>query len=88
MDWGQIKSGIMDRFLTAVAMLAVGWFLGTTETTQIKNDVRDLAKQQKDWEEQAKPRRAFLGDVANRTEYMCARDAECRARFQPLQVPE
>ncbi len=84
MDWGQIKSGIMDRLLTAVAMLAVGWFLGTSETSQIKSDLRDMQGELT----KSTPRRNYLGDVGNRTEFLCNESKPCRARFQPLQVPE
>ncbi len=88
MEQPPIWKGIVDRALAALATGAVGWFLATSDMGQTKSDVRDLRAEVAAWKAQSTPRRTYLGDVGNRTEFLCNQSKECRARFQPLQVPE
>ncbi len=88
MDWGAVKNGLVQTALATMFAGAAGYLFGTSQTAQIANDVREMRTDMKTWRDQSIPRRTYLGDVGNRTEFLCNQSPQCRARFQPLQVPE
>ena len=88
MDWERIKTRLIDQTMAGIAMLAVGWLLGTSETAALKNRQTEMQTMVDRHERQLGMRRQFINDATSRIEYLCNKDAECRARFQPMQPPE
>lgn len=88
MDWERIKTRLIDQTLAGIAMLAVGWLLGTSETAALKNRQNEIKTMVDGHTALLASRRTFVTDAKDRIEYLCNKDAECRARFQPMQTPE
>lgn len=88
MDWERIKTRLIDQTMAGIAMLAVGWLLGTSETAALKNRQNEIKTMVERHEHMLVARRQFMNDSTGRVEFLCNYNAECRARFQPMQTPE
>lgn len=88
MDWTQIKTQAVWAILLSGATAAVGWMLGTSQSAQMVEKIERIAERQQHIEKMIDGRRQFMGDSVSRVEFLCNRDPDCRARFQPMQIPE
>lgn len=88
MDWDRVKTRLIDQAMAGIAMLAVGWLLGTSDSATIKNRQTEMQTMVDRHEHQLGMRRQFMNDATNRLEYLCNYNKDCRTRFQPMQTPE
>lgn len=88
MDWERIKTRLIDQTMAGIAMLAVGWLLGTSETAALKNRQHEMQMTVDRNTAQLNARRQFMNDTTGRLEFLCNYNADCRKRFQPMQTPE
>lgn len=88
MDWERIKTRLIDQTMAGIAMLAVGWLLGTSETAALKSHQIEMQTMVDRHERQLAQRRVFHNEVSARIEYLCNKDAECVVRFDPIITPE
>lgn len=88
MDWERIKTRLIDQTMAGIAMLAVGWLLGTSETAAIKSRQHEMQMMVDRNSAQLNARRQFMNDATGRIEFLCNYNKDCRARFQPMQTPE
>ena len=88
MNWEAIKTGLAQIALTALFAGTTGWLWGTSQTAQLVTRIDRLNDKLDRWEITAKGRREFMNDAGARVELLCNENHDCRARFQPMHVPE
>ena len=83
---------LRDNLAGIAAAALFAWIAGyaqgtnTTATIKARQDATDEVVKRNTT--QLNARRVFVTDAKDRIEYLCNKDAECRARFQPMQTPE
>ena len=88
MNWEAIKTGAVQAALTALFAGTTGYLFGTSQTAQLVTRIDRLSDKLDRWEVTAKGRREFMNDAGARVEMLCNDNKDCRARFQPMHVPE
>ena len=83
---------LRDNLAGIAAAALFAWIAGyaqgnnATATIKARQDATDEVVKRNST--QLNARRQFMNDATSRVEFLCNKDAECRARFQPMQTPE
>lgn len=88
MNWEQIKTNIASIGIVALLSIGIGYVLGTSQAAEMTRKIEKNAERLDRWDKTAEARRKFMNDAANRVEFLCSRDADCRNRFNAMEVPE
>ncbi|MGL5736605.1 MAG: hypothetical protein ACRCYS_17210 [Beijerinckiaceae bacterium] len=87
-DWGAIKTNLASGAIIAILASLAGFLLGTSQTAELTRQIEREQDRIDRIERTQEGRRRFVGETATRLEYLCNRDKECAARFDPMNVPE
>ena len=99
MNLKDVSGKVVEYIVLAILALGLGYVFGNSEAIQqkqmIAENARRIAELEKINERQEAQlavkmdgRFKFMGDAADRVNYFCERDEECRRRFVPLRVPQ
>lgn len=67
--------------LALIGGTAQGYNVGISAMASMKDDIDGIKAT-------GVHRRTFMNDASQRLEYLCNKDKECSARFDPMKVPE
>ena len=87
-DWGAIKTNLASGAIIAILGSLAGFLLGTSQSAELTRKIDSAATRLDRMDKVQDGRRVFIGDVSQRLEYLCNKDKECSARFDPMKVPE
>ena len=86
--WEKLRDNLAGIAAAALFAWIAGYAQGTNVTATIKTRQDTMQAMVDRHEKQLGARRAFINEATGRIEYLCNKDADCRARFQPMQTPE
>lgn len=87
-DWGAIKTNLASGAIIAILGSLAGFLLGTSQSADLTRKLESATMRLDRIDRVQDGRRVFIGEAAQRMEYLCNKDKECGQRFDPMKVPE
>lgn len=87
-DWGAIKTNLASGAIIAILGSLAGFLLGTSQSAEMERKIDAVTSRIDRIDRVQDGRRVFVGETAQRLEYLCSKDRDCGQRFDPMKVPE